>query len=275
MRAKTNVIIALKNILDHNSTRLTPIYKSNGSVNATGDNLEFFVKDMFCKEAMQYSYEDQKQKEYMKYLSWTGDSSHFPDLIVQGGVGVESKKLNNDSKSTIALNSSYPKDYITRYTQNYPLNSLYFEPDVDNLNKKPVIYAIGNLNTNKKDYLDNQLISLWFVYGNTIVPNSNYYKNIIKGIRDSIKNVNSNIKIEDSKELARVKGVDKLSRTNMRVRGMYELEHPAKIFESYVKSFKVPKGKSKIFVVILQSDLDEIKRDMEDKWDILSNELNI
>ena len=97
MKAKTNVLIALRNILKHNSTRLTPIFTSNGSANQVGDNLEYFIKDMFCDAALQYTYADQKEKEYKKLLSWTGDSSHFPDLIVQGGVGVESKKVNDNS----------------------------------------------------------------------------------------------------------------------------------------------------------------------------------
>ena len=42
MKAKTNVLIALRNILKHNSTRLTPIFTSNGSANQVGDNLEYF-----------------------------------------------------------------------------------------------------------------------------------------------------------------------------------------------------------------------------------------
>lgn len=271
MKAKTNVLIALRNILKHNSTRLTPIFKSNGSANAVGDNLEYFIKDMFCWDALQYTYADQKETEYKKLLSWTGDSSHFPDLIIQGGVGVESKKVNDTSYSTIPLNSSYPKDYVTRNTQNYPLDSLYFEPDVD-WKSKPIIYAVGNLNTKNmnKKY---QLISLWFAYGNTMVPNNDYYKNIIRSIRTSIKSANSNITLKKSKELARAHGVDKLGRTNMRVRGMYELEHPEKIFKEYIEDVEIPLNKSRVYVVMLDSELQNIITDMGDEWKNLSKEL--
>ena len=66
MKAKTNVLIALRNILKHNSTRLTPLFKSSGSANAVGDNLEYFIKDMFCWDALQYTYADQKEAEYKK-----------------------------------------------------------------------------------------------------------------------------------------------------------------------------------------------------------------
>ncbi|RHW50337.1 restriction endonuclease [Lactobacillus bombicola] len=273
MKAKSNVLIALRNILKHNSTRLTPIYKSNGSANATGDNLEFFIKDMFCWNALQYSYQEQKEMEYKKLFSWTGDSTHFPDLIIKGGAGIESKKVNDDSYSTVPLNSSYPKDYITSETQNYPKDSLKNEPILD-WDTKPVIYAIGNLNTKNPQNL-NQLKSLWFVYGNTMVPKNQYYQEIIKGIRNSIqKSAQSNIDWIKSKELARVHGIDKLKRTNMRVRGMYELQHPEKIFNKYINNITIPKNKSKIYVVILDSDLNELIQDMDQEWENLSKELD-
>lgn len=88
----TNVLVALKNILDRNSSVLTPIFRSNGSANAAGDSLEFFVKDMFCTGASQYQHEHEKMRKYNEYLSWTGNSSNFPDFIIKGGVGVEPKK---------------------------------------------------------------------------------------------------------------------------------------------------------------------------------------
>lgn len=270
MKSKTNVLIALRNILKHNSTRLTPIFESTGSANKVGDNLEFFVKDMFCWDALQYTYVDQKEKEYEKVFSWTGDSKHFPDLIIKGGAGVESKKVNNNSYGTIPLNSSYPKDYITRTTQNYPEKSLDKEPN-DDWNRKSVIYAIGNLDTKNQE---NRLISLWLVYGNTIVPNSDFYKKIIESIRTSIKKASSGKKLTDSNELARVTGVDRLGRTNMRVRGMYELKHPAKIFKDYIADIPVIDNKSKIYVVILNSELVNIINDMGNEWENLSKELD-
>ena len=107
-----------------------------------------------------------------------------------------------------------------------------------------------------------------------MVPNNDYYKKIINGIRSSIKEANSDIKLIDSKELARAHGVDKLGRTNLRVRGMYELEHPAKIFEKYISDIKVPLNKSKVYVVMLDSELRNIISDMDTEWQSLSDELD-
>lgn len=243
----TNVLVALKNILDRNSSILTPIFRSNGSANAAGDSLEFFVKDMFCTGASQYQYEHEKMRKYNEYLSWTGNSSNFPDFIIKGGVGVEPKKLNNLSYSSLALNSSYPKDYIYPDSQNLPrgINEEEWE-------RKGVLYVAGNLNTQ-----NNKLLSLWFAYGNTMVADRSVYLNLIDEIRDAVASTNATLIA--SKELARAKGIDPLKLSNLRVRGMYELEHPHKVFSEYITRDDIPLEASKIYVVMLSDDYNALE----------------
>lgn len=265
MKAKTNALIALNNIFQRNSTRLTPIFRSNGSANAAGDSLEYFIKDMFCTGAEKYQYDHEKDRVYNQFLSWSGDSSHFPDMIVAGGVGVEPKKVNNESEANIALNSSFPKDYIYPTTQNVPQLS------EKNWQKKPIIYAVGNLNT-KKGIDENKLFSLWLTYGNTFVADRNVYLSMVNEIRGAIRNA-SNADLVDSKELARAKGIDYLKYTNLRVRGMYELRHPAKVFGEYVENLNFPKNKSHIYLVMLKSEFDSIKNDMDSQWNDLEKSL--
>ncbi|MEK4464117.1 NgoPII family restriction endonuclease [Paenibacillus sp. FSL H8-0315] len=238
----TNVLVALKNILDRNSSVLTPIFRSNGSANAAGDSLEFFVKDMFCTGASQYQHEHEKMRKYNEYLSWTGNSSNFPDFIIKGGVGVEPKKINDQSYSSLPLNSSYPKDYIYPDSQNLP--RLIREEGWD---RKEVIYVAGNLNVQ-----NNKLLSLWFAYGNTMVADRSTYLNMINEIREAVTSTNATLMV--SKELARVKGIDPLKLSNLRVRGMYELEHPHKVFSKYLTQDGIPKDVSKIYVVMLIKD---------------------
>lgn len=250
MTAKTNVLVALKNILERNSSILTPIYRSNGSPNVAGDSLEYFVKDMFCTGASQYQYENEKKKVYDKYLSWTGDSSHFPDFIVKGGVGVEPKKMNNKSYGSMALNSSFPKDYIYPESQNVPSEKLLNEDEL--WHKKEVVYVAGNLN-NK----NNKLYSLWMVYGNTFIADKSTYMNLITEIREAVAETNATLK--ESKELARAIGIDPLKHSNLRVRGMYELHHPAIVFSDYIEDTHFPEESSKIFVVILKNDLEKLE----------------
>lgn len=252
MVATTNVLVALKNILDRNSSILTPIFRSNGSVNAAGDSLEFFVKDMFCTGASQYQYEHEKKAVYNRYLSWNGDSKHFPDFIVKNGVGVEPKKLNNTARGSLALNSSYPKDYIYPDSQNLPGVS-YIREDSP-WDKKEVIYVVGNL---KKE--TNKLISLWMVYGNTFVADREIYLNLINEVREAIAQTNATL--QESLELARATGIDPLRRSNLRVRGMYELNHPVTVFGNFIENEDraFPSDCTRIYLVILSSDLQVLE----------------
>ena len=250
MTAKTNILVALKNILDRNSSTLTPIFRSNGSANTAGDSLEYFVKDMFCTGASQYQYETEKQKIYDKYLSWTGDSSHFPDFIVKGGVGVEPKKMNNKSYGSMALNSSFPKDYIYPESQNVPSEKLLNEDGP--WHKKEIVYVAGNLNIQT-----NKLFSLWMVYGNTFIANKSIYMNLVNEIREAVAETNATLK--ESKELARAIGIDPLKHSNLRVRGMYELHHPALVFNDFIEDTSFPEDSSKIFMVILKNDLEKLE----------------
>lgn len=113
--------------------------------------------------------------------------------------------------------------------------------------RKEVIYVAGNLNVQ-----NNKLLSLWFAYGNTMVADRSTYLNMINEIREAVTSTNATLMV--SKELARVKGIDPLKLSNLRVRGMYELEHPHKVFSKYLTQDGIPKDVSKIYVVMLIKD---------------------
>ena len=142
--------------------------------------------------------------------------------------------------------------------------------DTKNWDRKPIIYAVGNI---KKNDPNKQIISLWLAYGDTMVPCNAYYKQLIQKFRDAIKSLNANVTLQsNSKELARAKGIDRLKRTNLRARGMYELMHPAKIFANYLQDIKVPANKSQIYLIMLESDYQQIKHDMGQEWNALHQE---
>ncbi len=261
MKPKTNALVALNNLLAHNSSILTPIFRSNGQANTAGDSLEYFVKDIFCGSSFQYQYEDSKNKEYNKYLSWTGNSTNFPDFIVRDGIGVEPKKLDNESHSSLSLNSSYPKDYIYPDSQNIPSELLVDE--TERWDRKAILYVVGNKATrfNKLGMVENKLISLWMAFGNTFVADRSVYLDTIDAIRSSIKK--SGATLENSKEIARAKQIDPLGYTNLRVRGMYELRHPEVVFKNYKKNIN-PETDSlgtnitRVYLVMLKTDYDLI-----------------
>lgn len=261
MNPASDIIVALKNIFERNSCILSPIFRSDGTANAAGDSLEYFVKDMFSpgNRAAQHSSQTAKEIEYKKYLSWTGNSSNFPDFIVRGGVGVEPKKIKSSLTPNLALNSSYPKDYIHPDTQNLPSENLIDEGPWE---RKEIIYVIGSLPD--KSPVKDKLKYIWFAYGNTYIANEVVYKSVIKDIREALDTLRGNL-MTGSKELGRVYGIDPLGATNLRVRGMYELQHPGHVFKDLVENahFEFPDGCTQVYAIILKSDYDNLANSVD------------
>ena len=110
----TNVLIALNNILNRKQNTMPTVidHKNNNRVNSAGDLLEYYVKDAFCGKSADLEMTDEKLKEYQKVFSYLGNSNNPPDFIVRHGVAVEVKKIEGKSPNGIALNSSFPKDYL-------------------------------------------------------------------------------------------------------------------------------------------------------------------
>ncbi|MBC1482785.1 MULTISPECIES: NgoPII family restriction endonuclease [Listeria] len=266
MSEYSNVLIALNNILDRNSCRLTPIFRSNGTANAAGDSLEFFVKDMFCTGASAYQHEVDKEKYYDKYLSWKGNSSNFPDFIIKEGVGVEPKKMNGVGTGNLALNSSFPKAYIYPDTQNLPIKELITESQWE---KKEVVYVIGNLN--KKD---DKLFRLWLAYGNTFIASESIYLDLKESVKEAVVDLPDAIFV-DTKEFGRIKKVDPLGISNLRLRGMWELSHPEVVFQKYLQMHKIPENATKINLIITENEYENLSEKPDLSRYIEENRLQI
>jgi len=246
--------------MKNESCDLSTLASSSNSANAEGDALEYFVKDMFDPEfkAISRSSKGSKKKEYARYLSWDGNTRNFPDFFVRGGVGVETKKVSDANASSIALNSSYPKISVTPTTQNVI-------KDISKIDEvweeKQIVYAVGHVPTPTKrvDPDVNRVMSLWFFYGNTVFPSESSYLLTIKRVREALQGSQLKMK-EDSQEVARLIDIDPGKHTDMRIRGMYDIDHPQRMFAGhYEKTIATfPKDSSHVFLVIRKSDYDAL-----------------
>lgn len=91
---KTNVLIALKNLVESkNTNELIKFYKKNPNnrANNMGVALEFFVKDLFCSTLNVDDF-NEKDKIYNEYLSYFGNNNNPPDFILKQSTAVEVKK---------------------------------------------------------------------------------------------------------------------------------------------------------------------------------------
>ncbi|MDZ5781891.1 DNA (cytosine-5-)-methyltransferase [Marinococcus luteus] len=230
---ETNVLLALKNILQQNMISLenTAYFKNKNRANSLGDLLEAFVKDAFCGESINVTEKKERENIHRQYFSYLGNSNNPPDFIIRDGPGVEVKKIEDSSEtrssySQIALNSSHPKKFLYSDDSRITKECKECEKDNGGWEKKEMIYVIGNV-------YEEQISSLWFVYGDCFCAENSTYEQITERIKNEIRQIN-NINFEDTNELGKVKQIGPLNNSDLRIRGMWNIEHPAETFGEIV-----------------------------------------
>jgi hypothetical protein len=93
----------------------------------------------------------------------------------------------------------------------------------ENWHEKDLIYVIG---VSKND----QLKALWFVYGNCYSANKEVYERIRDKISQGVNEL-QDVEFSETNELGRVNQVDPLGITYLRIRGMWGIENPIKVFD--------------------------------------------
>lgn len=246
----TNVLIALSNILRKQQNNMPVVHNhiNANRINSTGDLLEFYVKDAFCEGAANEEYTNLKLQAYQTFFSYLGNSNNPPDFIIRHGAAVEVKKIEGTGINGIALNSSFPKDYLYANDVRIKKECATCENEYGGWEKKDMIYAIGNVSENK-------LHSLWFIYGDCYAASKETYERIANTIKDGVSAI-PGVEFGVTKELGRVNRVDPLGITYLRIRGMWGIEHPSAVYRSYITN---EAEKTNIYVLMLKETLDGIK----------------
>lgn len=213
---KTNLLVALKNIVENPITNLVSFYSSRNRMNSVGEALELYVKDVFCNSINEDDI-SKKNEIFSEYFSYIGNQNNPPDIIIKEGDAIEVKKLETIN-SALALNSSYPKDKL--YSDSPMITRECRE--CENWREKDIIYIVGVTKENK-------LKSLWFVYGDCYAANKDIYERIRNKISSGLREL-QDIELAETNELGRVNKVDPLGITYLRIRGMWHIENPNKVF---------------------------------------------
>jgi hypothetical protein len=214
----TNVLVAIKNLYNIKE-RVLSLGKDNARnrVNSVGESLEEFVKDLFCNSINETQ---DKHITHAKYFSYLGAKNSPPDIIIRGSDAIEVKKIESFN-SSLALNSSYPKDIL--YSDNPLIQSDCKTCEDQNWIAKDFLYVIGVVKENK-------LLSLWLVYGNCYAASKGTYERISNQISTGLHEL-PDIQFSETNELGRVNQVDPLKITHLRIRGMWGIENPNKVFK--------------------------------------------
>ena len=237
MKNDKNIIDAIINIVKNPILELREYSISHNRANSMGEALEEYIKDIFSGTL----FENDKNKRLeiiSEVFSYLGNTNNPPDSILRGGDAIEVKKIENKS-SSLALNSSYPKAKL------YSNSSMITDAcrNCEEWEEKDIIYAIGTCEKNK-------LTSLIFVYGEDYAAENKIYENVKNKIKLGIETING-LEFSETNEIGRVNRVDPLGITYFRIRGMWGIENPVKVFD-YI--YKRDDSKQFNFMALINED---------------------
>jgi hypothetical protein len=214
-----NIINAIINMVSSPVTMLASHYQTNNRANSLGEALEKYVIDLFADSI--YSTEEERLKKTTSVFSYFGNSNNPPDGMLKGGDAIEVKKIMS-SNSAIALNSSYPKQYL------FADNKLITHAckTAEDWQQKDMLYVTGNVDK------QNNIRHICMVYGKDYCAADEVYSRVKLKIKDGVESI-PNIEFAETNELGKINKIDPLGATYLRVRGMWGIENPWKVF-SYI-----------------------------------------
>ncbi len=215
----TNILEAIVNIANLPNLEVDELSFGSNRVTNVGDGLEVFVKNAFSDNLTTVD-SAEKIKKYSQVFSYEGSQTRPPDLMLLGGDSIEVKKTETIF-SELQLNSSHPKSKL--FSTSHLINNHC--RNCEEWIEKDIIYAIGHVPKSSKT-----LSSLWLIYGLIYVADEDVYTGLKSTITESLEKT-SEIDFSETKELGRVNFVDPLKITNMRIRGMWLIQPPVKVYE--------------------------------------------
>jgi hypothetical protein len=219
----SNVIKAFLKIVTNYQANIQNITNGNNRANNMGEGLEHYIKEMFADVSANDS-QERRLEIFQETYSYQGNKNNPPDLILKNSDAIEIKKLESHA-TAIALNSSYPKAKL--YADSTMITSAC--RTCETWSEKEMLYAIGNV---PKD--TNQLKSLWLVYGDCFCADKEIYERIKDTISSGITSI-PDVEFTQTNELGKVKKVDPLGVTDLRIRGMWHIDNPSKILNYLYK----------------------------------------
>ena len=196
----------------------------SNSAQAQGSKFEDFVKDILC--GVRASDSHGRAKIFETHLAYQGSANYPPDAMYRGGDSgdaFEAKKTENINLSTLDLNSSHPYSHLTS-----DLSRLASEAkNCEVWKQRDIFYVIGNVQKTKP-----KGNWMWMVQGSLFAADLETYRNFEKEIKSHIEIAikSKGLVPGETNELGRINSVDLLEITDLRVRGMWHIESPTKLF---------------------------------------------
>ncbi|MDX8383097.1 MAG: NgoPII family restriction endonuclease [Ghiorsea sp.] len=213
----SNILQAILNIDAATSTHLNEVGGGANRINNMGEALEGFVKNAFANTLNETDIDTIADK-HDETFSYGGNANNIPDAMLLNGDAIEVKKIENFNTG-IPLNSSYPKDKL--YADDHRVNQTC--RNSEHWQTKDMVYAIGIVQ-------QQHLKHLWLIDGACYAADRETYARIEKTISHGVNEI-ADVEFSVTKELGRVNKVDPLGITYLRIRGMWHIDNPSKVFQ--------------------------------------------
>lgn len=219
---------ALKDLIDkgYNWTQYNSLsFGGRNRAQAQGAHLEDIVKDILCGVAP----DDVQGREAVlnKFLAFQGAANNPPDAMFRGGNSgdaFEVKKSEKKSSGSLDLNSSHPYSHLTS-----DLSRIAREArECEVWDRRDIHYVMGNVLTTQRT---NNWI--WIVQGNIFAADLQSYRNFESDIKSHIEEAIIANALEPglTNELGRINGVDLRENTDLRIRPMWGITSPMRLFK--------------------------------------------
>lgn len=220
-----NILTAIKSISDFRNNDLNNYFETYPiRVNAVGEKLEYYIMDAICGSFKQ-SKNEEDIIDRKGVFSYSGGQNNPPDLIISNGDAFEIKKIES-LKASLKLNNSFPKDQL--YRDDPRITEYCRSRDGGNWKSKEMFYVVGCTLKGKKG----KLKYLFFVHGRCYAAEKAVYQEKANRLKANIDEFfeSEGWAITHTTELGRLNRMDPLRITNFRIRGMWEIENPIKVF---------------------------------------------
>ncbi|MDD4376289.1 MAG: NgoPII family restriction endonuclease, partial [Clostridia bacterium] len=248
----SNIIDAIINVVSNPVIELREYAVSHNRANSMGEALEEYIKDIFA-DTVEENDEQLRNRRISEVFSYLGNQNNPPDSILRGGDAIEVKKIEGKN-SALALNSSYPKNKLYANSRMITEACRVCEDWVE----KDIIYCVGVVK-------NNILSNLCMVYGMDYAASEEVYTRIKDVISDGVNSIQG-VEFAETNELGRVNRVDPLGITYLRVRGMWGIENPFRVF-NYI--YSRDNSKEFNFMALINKEKYDILDNTEELEDLL------
>jgi hypothetical protein len=220
-----NILKAICNIAEFRNNDLRGYATTYlNRINAAGEQFEFYIKDSIVGSFSKSL--SQKEQDYAETFSYLGNQNNPPDMIIKNSDAFEVKKIESPM-SSLALNSSFPKD--TLHSTDPRIIESCKRCDGGNWSKKDLFYVVGCIKGGAIKYII-------VVHGLCYAADKSVYEKLHKPLKQEVSKIISlqGLQTSQTVELGKVKRADPLGITTLRIRGMWDIENPLKVFASVI-----------------------------------------